>query len=165
MLTLNSIKRSELFDTRHWRSICDVTLTLKQARKGDSGHWFPLNWYQCGQAFRLFLNLLNRGVYKNAGRRFGKKIRVISILEKDPFGRWHIHAALEPPRHIAPEEFERLVRKCWGKTDWGYREIAVRSNADRGWIDYMLKRRGKSGFEHPLDCIDWFSLNNPVADV
>jgi hypothetical protein len=75
-------------------------------------------------------------------------------------GRWHFHVAIEPPIHIEANLFKTLIQDCWSKVDWGYREIMVRPNADRGWIDYMLKRRQKSAFDAWSDCIDWESLHN-----
>jgi hypothetical protein len=160
-----SIKRSHLFDVTSWRSICDITLTLKQARKADDKGWFKITQYQCEQAFKHFMNVLNRCTYGNAVRRHGKKLRVLAVIEKGIDRRWHIHAAIEPPKHMPSSDFEKLVQICWEKTDWGYQQIAVRSNADRGWIEYMLKPSQKTGFEAWSDCIDWFSFNNPIADV
>jgi hypothetical protein len=58
--------KSHLFDTSGWGSFCDVTLTLKQARQSE-GKWIRIADYPCRQAFRHFMNLLNRAVY---GARF-----------------------------------------------------------------------------------------------
>ena len=94
-----------------------------------------------------------------------KRLRVIPVLEKETDGRWHYHAAIEPPIHIGFEEFAKLIGACWSRTHWGYEKIQVRQNANQGWIDYMLKPRQKSEFEAWEDCIDWESFNNPVADA
>ena len=134
--------------------------------------WIRTDEYQCRKAFLHFMHLLNRAVYGNAARRYGKKLRVLPILENGTFfeqgtdgnrrfrRRWHFHAAIEPPPHIGPDQFKAIIHKCWSKVDWGYREIEVRPNADRGWINYMLKRRQKSEFYAWSDCIDWGSLHN-----
>src|SRR5262245_26481881 len=133
--------------------------------------WVEVNDVQCKNAFRHFMNLLDRAIYRNAVRRHGKRLRVIAvvergaILENETFGRRHIHAAIEPPSHLADAEFETLIRDCWQRTDWGYREILLRQNADRGWIDYMLKPGQKSGHEQWFDSIDLDSLHNPIADA
>jgi hypothetical protein len=150
-----------------------MTLTLKQARKTDDGlRWIRTDQYQCREAFRHFMNLLNRAVYGNVHRRYGKQLRVLPILERGDFytdgvfgkrrilDRWHYHAAIEPPRHIDAYRFKTLIEKCWSKVDWGYRRILVRQNADRGWIHYMLKNRQKSDFDAWEDCVDWESLHN-----
>ena len=55
--------KSHFFDTSSWDAFCDVTLTLKQARQPDSGGWVKIDDYRCRQAFRHFMNLLNRAVY------------------------------------------------------------------------------------------------------
>ena len=55
--------KSHLFDTSSWAEFCDVTLTLKQGHRRDSGGWAKIDDYRCRQAFRHFMNLLNRAVY------------------------------------------------------------------------------------------------------
>jgi hypothetical protein len=74
--------KSHLFDTNSWGAFCDVTLTLKQARQSESGGWIKVDDYACRQAFRHFVNLLNRAIYGVAFRRYGKRLRVLAVLEK-----------------------------------------------------------------------------------
>jgi hypothetical protein len=74
--------KSNLFDTSSWGEFCDVTLTLKQGRQGDCSGWIKIDHYQCRQAFRHFMNLLNKAVYGSAFRRHGKRLRVLPVLEK-----------------------------------------------------------------------------------
>src|SRR5271168_2977119 len=61
--------KSHFFDTSGWGEFCDVTLTLKQAWQPDRGGWAKIDDYRCRQAFRHFMNLLNRAVYGSAFRR------------------------------------------------------------------------------------------------
>jgi hypothetical protein len=170
--------KSNLFDTSSWGPFCDVTLTLKQARQSDSGVWIKVDDYPCRQAFRHFMNLLNRAVYGSAFRRHGKHLRVLPVLEKGEVraralrswergtsGRWHIHCAIELPSHFDAVAFERLIRGCWAKVEWGCGRILVRDGANAGWISYMLKDRQKSEFDGFLDCIIVESLHNPIADA
>lgn len=131
----------------------------------DDGRWFRGTEYQYRATFRHFMKRLNGAVYGNAVRRYRKQLRVIAVLEKGLHGRWHYHAAIEPPFHISLEDFEKLVHECWRKTHWGYDRVLVRDNADQGWIIYMLKPRQKSEFETWSDCIDWDTLHNPIADA
>src|ERR1700747_2441152 len=120
--TIESAK-SHFFDTRSWGDFCNVTLTLKQACQPNSGGWVRIDNYRCRQAFRHFMNLLNRAVYGAAFRRYGKRLRVLPVLEKGEvracalrswdwgtFGRWHIHCAIELPSHSAAVALEKLVR-------------------------------------------------------
>ena len=120
------------------------------------------------------MNLLNRAAYASAFRRYGKRLRVLSVLEKGEVrgralrprecagsGRWHIHCAIELPSHFDAITLENLIRECWAKVDWGYARILVRDSANAGWISYMLKDRQKSEFDGFLDCIILESLHNP----
>ena len=170
--------KSYLFDTKSWGPFCDVTLTMKQSRQSESGAWIKIEDYQCRQAFRHFMNLLNRAVYGAAYRRHGKRLRVLPVLEKGEvrasalrpwergrFGRWHVHCAIELPTHFDAVALEKLIRACWAKVEFGYGRILVRDGANAGWISYMLKNRQKSAFDSFLDCIIIESLHNPIADA
>jgi hypothetical protein len=170
--------KSHLFDTSSWDPFCDVTLTLKQVRQCERGAWIKIDDYACRQAFRHFMNLLNRAVYRAAFRRHGKRLRVLPVLEKGEVhatalrswergapGRWHIHCAIELPSHLDAVALEKLIRRCWAKVELGYGRILVRDGADAGWINYMLKDGQKSEFDGFVDCIMIESLNNPIADA
>src|SRR5271170_5782412 len=149
--------KSNLFDTSSWGEFCDVTLTLKQGRQGDGSGWIKIDHYQCRQAFRHFMNLLNKAVYGSAFRRHGKRLRVLPVLEKGEVrarslrrwergtsGRWHIHCAIELPPHFDAFALETLIGDCWAKVELGYGRILVRDGANAGWINYMLKDGQKS---------------------
>jgi hypothetical protein len=170
--------KSHLFDTSSWDAFCDVTLSLRQARQPDRGGWVKIDEDECRKAFRHFMNLLNRAVYGAAFRRYGKRLRVLPVLEKGEVsscalrswecgtsGRWHIHCAIEMPSHFDGVAFEKSIRDCWAKVEWGYGRILVRDGANSGWIDYMLKERQKSVFDCFVDCMLIESLHNPIADA
>ena len=170
--------RWHLFDTGGWREFCDVTLTLKQGHRADSGSWIKVDPYRCRQAFRHFMNLLNKAVYGSAFRRHGKRLRVLPVLERGEVharslrpcergtsGRWHIHCAIELPLHFDAFALEKLVRVCWAKVELSNGRILVRDCANAGWINYMLKDRQKSMFDGLLDCVMIESLYNPIADA
>jgi len=170
--------KSNLFDTSSWGEFCDVTLTLKQGRQADGSGWIKIDPYQCRQAFRHFMNLLNKAVYGSAFRRHGKRLRVLPVLEKGEVrarslrrwergtsGRWHIHCAIELPPHFDAFALETLIGDCWAKVELGHRRILVRDGANAGWINYMLKDRQKSEFDGLLDCVIIESLHNPIADA
>jgi hypothetical protein len=168
--------KSHMFDTSSWGKFCDVTLTLKQARQSDNGLWIKIDDYPCRRAFRHFMNLLNRAVYGAAFRRYGKRLRVLPVLEKGEVraralrswergtsGRWHVHCAIELPSHFDAIALERLIRVCWAKVEWACGRILVRDGANAGWIDYMLKGRQKSAFDGFFDCVIVESFYNPNA--
>ena len=136
--------RSHFFDTSNWGPFCDVTLTLKQARQSERGAWVKIDDYPCRQAFRHFMNLLNRAAYGAAFRRYSKRLRVLPVLEKGEVratalrswergtsGRWHIHCAIELPSHFDAIVLERLIRDSWAKVEWGHGRILVRE-CERG---------------------------------
>jgi hypothetical protein len=149
------------FDTRHWHSICDLTLTLRQSRRANNGAPVFLDESQSRKAFAVFIHHLDRAVYGNAALRFEKRVKVVPVIEKENCGRWHIHAAIELPSHVDAVTFEQLVQQSWSKVDWAYDRVFLRDNADRGWLEYILKRGQKSGLETWSDCIVWESLHNP----
>ena len=169
---------SLLFDTSRWGPFCDITLTLKQARQSDNGAWVKVDDYTCRQAFRHFMSLINKAVYGAAFRRYGKRLRVLPVLEKGEVraralrrwergtsGRWHIHCAIELPLHFDAVTLEKLIRGCWTKVAWACGRILVRDGANAGWIKYMLKDRQKSEFDGFFDCIVIGSLHNPIVDA
>ena len=170
--------KSSLFDTSGWGEFCDVTLTLKQSHQADGGGWIKIDHYQCRQAFRHFMNLLNKAVYGSAFRRHGKRLRVLPVLEKGEVrarslrrwergtsDRFHIHSAIELPPHFDAFALETLIGDCWAKVELGHRRILVREGANAGWINYMLKDGQKSEFDGLLDCVIIESLHNPIADA
>jgi hypothetical protein len=169
------LRQSPLLDISHWNAVWALTLTLRQSCSYGSRsafhdqrneRWlgrniiFWLNEYQCKEAFRHFMNLLNRRTYGKASYRYNKRINVVPILEKETNRRWHIHAAIEPPHHMDAAQFENLIQHCWRKTHWGYDRITIEQSADHGWINYMLKPSQKSELESWFNCIDWNSLHN-----
>jgi hypothetical protein len=168
--------KAYFFDIRDWGAFCDVTLTLKQARQADCGAWVKIDEYRCRQAFQHFTSLLNRAVYGAAFRRHRRRLRVLPVLERGeihvpalrarergPSGRWHVHCAIESPSHCDCIAFERLIRSCWAKVEWGGGRILVRDGANAGWIDYMLKAHQKSDFDDVLDCMLLESWHNRIA--
>jgi hypothetical protein len=170
--------KSNLFDTSSWGEFCDVTLTLKQGYQADGSGWINIDHFQCRQAFRHFMNLLNKAVYGSAFRRHGKRLRVLPVLEKGEVrarslrrwergtsGRWHIHSAIELPPHFDALALETLIGDCWAKVELGYGRILVRDGANAGWINYMLKDGQKSEFDGLLDCVMIESMHNPIADA
>jgi hypothetical protein len=170
--------KSHFFDTSGWGPFCDVTLTLKQSRQSDSGGWVKINDYRSRQAFRHFMNLLNRAVYGPAFRRYGKRLRVLPVLEKGEVraralrswehgrsGRWHLHGAIELPSHFDAIALESVIHHCWAKVEWAHGRILVRDGANAGWVSYMLKDRQKSEFDDFLDSLVIESLHNPIVDA
>ncbi len=127
-------------DLKQWWA---VTLTMKQGVEGEY-----LDQIKSSQNFTHFMNLLNKSVFGNAHRRFGKRLEVVPALEWSPDNRLHYHIAIRNPWLSDPLRFDMLIRECWTKTQWGYREIKIEHCINGGWIDYMIKQKSTNE-------IDW----------
>ena len=57
-----------------------VTLTLKQGIKNQK-----LDDISCSQNLKHFLNVLNQKVFGNKVKRFGKRLKVLPVLEMSKF--------------------------------------------------------------------------------
>jgi hypothetical protein len=156
---------TELCDTSNWSSVVSVTLNLKQAYPTCNGGFMVVDDIAAKKAFRNFMNRLNRLVYGSANRHYDKRLRVIPILEKSKSGRWHYHAAIEPPIHMTNAEFRDAVTEAWQTIDLSYGYGDITFDADAGWISYITKFRTKDVFEHYFDSIDTDAFFNPVASA
>jgi hypothetical protein len=125
-----------------------VTLTMKQNNNGVT-----LDTVTASQNLRHFLNVLNQTVFGNAYRRYGKKLKVIPVIEMSAWDRLHYHLSLEKPDFISEERFNQLITSSWMKTDFARREIDVQKIYSSGWTSYCLKGRD------PLQAIDFENLN------
>jgi hypothetical protein len=178
----SEIKQWSKLNTSHWRSVLAVTLTVKQALLSDRGGLLALTEIQAKKELRYFMTRLTRCVYGRAARK-GKKLRVIPVVEKEADGRWHYHLAIEPPAHLHVNQFAAQIISSWSKSPWAHRINHIKPEAVHGWVYsafqrressppkldpekdgwriYLLKKRGKSGLEYWVDCIDLDTLNNP----
>lgn len=125
-----------------------VTLTMKQNNNGVT-----LDTVTASQNLRHFLNILNQTIFGNAFRRFGKKLKVIPVIEMSAWDRLHYHLSLEKPDFLSEEQFNQLIASSWMKTDFARREIDVQKIYSSGWTSYCLKGRD------PLQAIDFENLN------
>jgi hypothetical protein len=143
-----------------WRSIWGISLTFKQARR-QQNIWVQIDETQAKRAFKHFLNRLNRSLYGRNFRQYGRRLKVIPVLEKTRSGRWHYHLAIEAPAHIDAKEFARRIRQAWYQVDWAYEEMDIQPNANAAWITEYLpgnKNGQKDAFEYYTDCLDIGSL-------
>lgn len=118
-----------------------LTLTMKQC---DAGEY--LDEIKAEANFKHFMNRVNRHVFGNAFRRYGRRLGVLPIMERSASGRLHYHAVLENP-YSDIQALHAVVANCWSKTRWGYHEIDVREQYNDGWVDYILKARSLEGFD------------------
>jgi hypothetical protein len=147
-------------DTSHWRSVVGLTLNMKQSVVTPS--FVRLDELMAKKAFRHYMNVLNRDIYNSAFRHHGKRLRVIPILERSAERRWHYHVAIEPPWFMDANSFGDIAMDVWLQTPLGYGHGEISIDVDAGWIAYMAKARGKSGFEDYFDCIDTEAFYDPI---
>ncbi len=121
-----------------------VTLTMKQVVENE--HLDPI---KSSKNFKDFLNRLNKKVYGNIYKRFGKSVSVVPVIEKSFEGRYHFHLILEKPKHISQNTYELMIVGCWKETRFGYYEVDIRNIYSSGWSDYITK------FVSKEDTIDW----------
>lgn len=132
-----------------------VTLTLKQGLDGaggTAGRFQRIDEYEASKNFRHFMNLLNRQVYGHAAQRHGKRLNVLPVMEQGKDIRLHYHAIIDCPRPQLEREFPAMIRDCWLRTPWGYKEINVQSCYDQGWVSYISKFDSKLAY---ADAYDW----------
>jgi hypothetical protein len=102
-----------------------------------------------------FLNLLNRRLFGNAHKRYGRSLSTFMVREHGAWQRHHIHAIIEQPNTLTTEEFMALVLECWTKTKFGYYQIHFEQPADQdrssGWVNYCLKKRTKADLASSID--------------
>lgn len=156
----NRLKRIDgatwtLFDTSHWRSIVAVSLALKKQGEAGDSRSVMIDEFEAKRTFRYFMDRLNELVYNKAFRRYGKRLRVIPVLEKGVFeDRWHYHLAIEPPAHVKYIwQFEHMIADCWSRMVWSFGGIEIRPDANKGWVEYLLKKSDqKTVFEDDFGC-------------
>jgi len=69
--------------------------------------------YFVTERFDPFIKRLSKSVYRNAFRRYGKKISYQAAYETDTKTRINAHAILECPQHVSLNSFKRRIRNCW----------------------------------------------------
>ena len=104
-----------------------------------------------------FANRLNYRVYKNAYKRFNKKLDMVTCIEGgkknlrqthgDEDKRLHVHLSIQQPSHVPYDEFMRMILQEWVRTEWGYDNNKVRRYDDtKDYARYQTK--------YGLDSID-----------
>jgi hypothetical protein len=96
---------------------------------------------------RLESRVLGRGA-----KRHGKRLLIIAVLEISADHLLHYHCIIDRPYYCPLDRFTAIIRDQWPRTDFGYHRVDVQGQSDRGWTDYMLKRRQKDSL---LDSMDW----------
>jgi adenine-specific DNA methylase len=123
-----------------------LTLTLKQQIQNQK-----LDRISSSQNLHHFLNLLNSKCYGNGFKRYGKRLKVIPVLENSKNNRLHYHLTIQNPFPNDLTRFIYLINSCWMKTKFGHSHTHIHENIDKGWIDYKTK------FRNEKDEVDWLN--------
>ena len=126
-----------------------VTLTLKQGIKNQK-----LDDISCSQNLKHFLNVLNQKVFGNKVKRFGKRLKVLPVLEISKGNRLHYHLTLENPFPNNPNRFSYLINSIWERTKFGNHHVHIHENVNWEWNDYITK------FNNINDQVDWMNYQN-----
>jgi hypothetical protein len=151
------IKHRAKFEVKEWlmgidtKNCMAITLSIKQ---GDKDQF--LTKEICRQNLKHFLNVMNAYYFGNNYKRRSRRLKVIPSLETSAKNnRLHYHLLLENPDSSKNKgDFETKVRRTWWNTHWGDNEVLIKSNVDKGWIDYITK------FKKNSDEIDWCNYNH-----
>ncbi len=108
-----------------------------------------------------FLDKLNKRVFGNAYKRFGKKVECLFSIEQKA-SRTHMHAMIKIPQNRTAVEIEENIQDTWIKTLNTNRDIKISLNDNRTFRQnfggYITKEVGPNN----TDCIDWNNSNLPV---
>ncbi|MBM1222536.1 hypothetical protein JQU17_20185 [Ponticoccus sp. SC2-23] len=107
------------------------------------------------QNFRHFRNMLNKAIFGNSYKRFGKQLSMLVVREHDSTHRHHIHAIIEQPENRPLSRFIYDIDQCWQRTRFGYKQIHIEKpdgpEREDGWLFYSLKSRTKVDFSSAID--------------
>ena len=136
--------------TKLFENGLNITFTLKQVVEG-----VKIDNVVLEKNFRYFKNMLNKKVFGNAYKRFGKQLKMLVVREVSALHRLHLHTIIELPNHILRERFIHLIRLCWSKTRFGYGEMYIEQptnfEMEVGWFNYIMKNRSKIDFGDSID--------------
>ena len=96
-----------------------------------------------------FANRLNYKIYKNAYKRYNKRLDMVCVIEggkKDLRSyskedkRLHAHIGVELPTGYTFSEFREILLKCWNDTEWGNRQNQISYLRNRSaYSRYQIK--------------------------
>lgn len=106
------------------------------------------------QAGVKFTEILNKLTYKNAYKRYGKRLFIVMVIEGERIQKdLHLHLAINKPDHLTHTEFAKVIRQAIEMSrDFCLEAPKASANksrderyhykadiVDRGWIGYITK--------------------------
>ena len=111
-----------------------VTLTMH-----CSANNHEINKEQVARRCRLFLNRINRRIYKHGTKRKGLRIASVAFAGDGAYGDHpHVHLALQKPPDMTTERFDRLLKEIATTTKGIGQQFEIKSYRDEGWLGYMV---------------------------
>ena len=129
-------------DVTHLDNLCGITLFLKRSRKYTTGReiaWVRLDPIILQREWRIFINQLNRKIYKNAHRKHHKEVQTQARLEKSIGGSYHLHVVFQTPAHLTNHDFLEIVASLWSKQDFSSGSGTKHFEANEGLANYGNK--------------------------
>ena len=131
-----------------------VTLTEKQKYCGRGGQDSLATRDRSDQNVAWFLRRLNRKIFGNAARKYGKSLRVIDCSEGGPeethyirgqrlrtYRRFHRHLLMEKPNWMSEAKFQNILLNEWHRSDWSYQvEKIEAARSVEAVTKYILKQ-------------------------
>jgi len=143
-------------DHKEWNAPYAVTLNFRNGTPRDIAE----------KDVTHFLNKLDAWVFKNAYRKFGKRLRRVGVFEGGD-KNLHYHMLLESPKHMVDVLFEHKVETLWGSVRSGQTYIWIGSTGQRipifkiervyseGWLGYIGKENSKESADD-ADVMNWY---------
>ena len=104
------------------------------------------------QAGMKFVEVLNKFAYKNAYKRFGKRLFIVMVMEGEQSQKdLHLHLAMNKPEHLTHIEFGKVIKQALEMSRDFYLQAPKRTTSkpnryhykaeivDRGWVGYITK--------------------------
>jgi hypothetical protein len=127
-----------------------VTLTM-QRPKSVHGISKPEVARRC----RLFLNRINRRIYKHGQKRKGFRIASVAFLGNGPYGNHpHAHLALQKPPDMSHKSFNLILNEMARTTKGLGQQFEIKPYRDEGWLGYMVDH----GFEGLIDQVTFSAV-------
>ena len=129
---LRSQKISWLAELANWTHA--VTLTMHRPKNG-----YGISNGEVERRCVLFLNRINRRIYKHGTKRKGFRIASVAFLGNGPYGDHpHVHLALQKPPDMTHEAFEQILNVMASTTKGLGKEFDIKPYRDEGWLGYMV---------------------------
>lgn len=97
-----------------------------------------------------YLHRINSAIYKNAYKRYGKRIGCVPVLEGTGSRyRHHFHAYVDRPAFIEEHQFQALV-----EGHWLHGQIDLQKDIEGFWTKYITKLKSKNfSLDAFTDCL------------